>query len=57
MASRSLAVLSSEEGVAAEAAGVAGGAAAGGGEELPVKAAAGSPTPAVERTAVSFSIV
>jgi len=55
MASRSLAVLSSEEGVAAAAAGVAGGAAAGGGEELPVNAV--SPTPAVERTAVSFLMV
>jgi len=57
MASRSLAVLSSEEGVAVEAAGVAGGAAAGGGEKLSAKAAAASPTPAVERTAVSFSMV
>jgi len=58
MASLSLSVLSSEAEAAGTAAGVAGGGATGGGAELPAKAAtAASPTPAVERTAASFSIV
>jgi len=57
IASRSLAVLSSDVEAAGAAAGVAGGA-TGGGEAAPAMAAtAESPTPAVERTAASFSIV
>ena len=58
IASRSLAVLSSDEEAAGAAAGVVGGGAEGGDEAAPAMAAtAESPTPAVERTAASFSIV